>query len=287
MARDSKMPNIAIMQISTYFKRLGHNVDWYNPIVDFLDTDELYESVLFDFTPPFEYYPAYADIFRGGTGINLPSRLPPEIEEIRDLDYSLYPAVDYSMQFYSRGCIRKCPFCVVPEKEGAIRSVTPFRLNPNGKHIEILDNNFFAAPDWRAAVEDIKATGQRVKFHGIDARIIDEEQIDALATLKHEGRIHVAWDFPEIDVRPQLREITKRIIPRNIMVYVLIGYNSTPEEDLFRVEALRELGITPFVMPYNKRDKYQRRFAGWVNRPQIFNSTSWEDFDRSKWRREH
>lgn len=277
LARDSKMPNIALMQISTWHKSKGDDVDWYNPLLDRYDTDLLYESQLFDFTERFDYYPD-CQIIQGGTGIDIKKRLPKEIESIKQLDYSLYPDCDYSMQFYSRGCIRKCPFCVVHDKEGNIQSVLPYRLNPNGKRIEILDNNFFANPDWREAVADILSTNQKVNLHGVDVRIMDEEQAKALNKLKHDGQIHIAWDLPQMDLRPKLQEITKWIKPYKLMCYVLIGYDSTPDQDLFRVEALRELKIDPFVMPFDKSDEYQRKFARWVNMKAVFKTVKWKDY---------
>jgi hypothetical protein len=277
LARDSKMPNIALMQISTHHKRLGDDVDWYNPLLDMYDTDLLYESQLFDFTERFDYYPDCL-IVKGGTGIDIKKRLPKEIDSIRDLDYSLYPECDYSMQFYSRGCIRQCPFCVVHDKEGYIQSGEPYRLNSNGKHIEILDNNFFANPDWKEAVKDILRTKQKVNLHGVDVRIMDDEQAAALNKLKHDGQIHIAWDLPQMDLRPKLQEVTKWIKPYKLMCYVLIGYDSTPEQDLYRVETLRELQIDPFVMPFNKADDYQRNFARWANFKAIFKTVKWEEY---------
>lgn len=278
LARDSKMPNIAIMKVSTYWKSLGADVDWYDPIFDSRDTDILYESQIFDFTEPYYYYPENADIYIGGTGVNIERRLPSEIDSIVDLDYSIYPEHLYSMQFYSRGCVRNCSFCIVRQKEGYIYPTSPMTLNPSGKHIEILDNNFFANPQWRDAYADIMGTGLPVKLHGVDARIIDEEQADALNSMRMVGRIHIAWDFPQVDMIPKLTEITKLIKPYKLTCYVLIGYNSTPEQDLYRVESLRSLGIDPFVMPYNKKDVYQRRFARWVNMKAVFKSVRWEDY---------
>lgn len=277
LARDSKMPNIALMQLSTYHKQLGDDVNWYNPMLDREDTDRLYESQLFDFTEPFGYYPN-CEIVKGGTGIDIKKHLPKEIEQIRELDYSLYPDCDYSMQFYSRGCIRKCPFCVVHDKEGYIQGVEPYRLNPNGKHLEILDNNFFANPDWREAVKDILSTKQKVNLHGVDVRIMDQEQAEALNRMKHKGQIHIAWDIPQMDLRPKLEEVTKYIKPYKLMCYVLIGYDSTPEQDLYRVETLRELKIDPFVMPFNKADEYQRKFARYVNMKAVFKTVAWKDY---------
>ena len=277
LARDSKMPNIALMQVSTYHKMNGDDVNWLNPLTDIHDTDLLYESQLFDFTEPFDYYPN-CQIIKGGTGIDIKKRLPKEIEQIRELDYSLYPNCDYSMQFYSRGCIRQCPFCVVHDKEGYIRNVEPYQVNPNGKHIEILDNNFFANPNWRDVVKEILRTKQKVNLHGVDVRIMDEEQVSALNLMKHTGQIHIAWDMPKMDLRPKLEEITKHIKPYKLMCYVLIGYDSTPEQDLYRVETLRELKIDSFVMPFNKSDEYQRRFARWVNMKAVFKTVKWEDY---------
>ena len=279
LARDSKMPNIALMQISTYHKNKNDDVNWYTPLLDMYDTDILYESILFDFTEKYAYYPINAKLIRkGGTGFSIGNRLPPKVESIRELDYSLYPDCDYSIQFYSRGCIRQCPFCVVHDKEGYIQSVLPYRLNPNGKHIEILDNNFFANPDWREAVKDILNTKQKVNLHGVDVRIMDEEQAAALNQMRHKGQIHIAWDFPQMDLRPKLEETIKWIKPYKLMCYVLIGYNSTPEQDLYRVETLRELKIDPFVMPFKKDDEYQRRFARWVNMKAVFKTVAWKDY---------
>ena len=278
LARDSKMPNIAIMKCSTYWKQKGADVGWYDPMFDIDDTDIFYESQLFDFTEPYAYDPRHADIFKGGTGIDIEKKLPKEIDDIEELDYSLYPNHNYSMQFYSRGCIRNCPFCVVRRKEGYIYPVKPMKLNPNGEHIEILDNNFFANPEWRDAYKEIMAIGQPVKLHGVDVRIMDEEQAEALNTMPMLGQIHVAWDLPKMDLRPQLENMVKYIKPYKISCYVLIGFDSTPEEDLYRVETLRSLGIDPFVMPFVKDDPYQRRFARWVNMKAVFKTVKWENY---------
>jgi hypothetical protein len=56
-------------------------------------------------------------------------------------------------------------------------------------------------------------------------------------------------------------KVALMIKPSKIMCYVLIGYWSTPEEDLIRVEKLRELKIDSFVMPYDKTNEYQKKFS--------------------------
>ena len=273
---DGKMPNLALMKISTYHKKLGHNTEWHNPLFD-KQIDRLYISKLFSFTVDYLYCDA-KEIIKGGTGYDITSKLPEEIEAIKTLDYSLYPQHNYSMQFFSRGCIRNCPFCVVRQKEGYIQAVEPMELNPNGEHIEVLDNNFFANPEWQESIKLLLKWGQPVNLHGVDVRIMNEEQAFYLNKLRHCKAIHIAWDNPNYNLVPKLQEVIKYIKPYKLMCYVLIGFDSTQEQDLYRVEKLRELKIDPFVMPFNKFDPYQRKFARWVNHKAIFKSVKWEEY---------
>lgn len=197
LATDSKIPNYAIMKISAYHKGLGDNVDWYNPLLDFADTDILYISKVFTFTDdPCQTMPMpiSAKIIKGGTGYDYTTTLPDEIARVTDLDYSIYPNCDYSIIFTTRGCVRKCPFCIVPKKEGLIHNVNVASLNPNGKYIMLLDNNFFANRTWRENIKVLEAFNQPIDFNtGIDARLLTEEQCEALGKLKIKV-IHCAWD---------------------------------------------------------------------------------------------
>lgn len=121
----------------------------WNPLYDY---DKVYAFSLFDYTDKKTF--VTPDMITGGTGFDINSRLPREIEEA-DYDWSLYPDCDFSMIWFSRGCFRKCPFCVVREKEGNIHPVKPKNLNPNGKYIKVMDNNFFANPKWRSSVRQL------------------------------------------------------------------------------------------------------------------------------------
>lgn len=267
-------PNVALMKISSYHKQIGDSVEWVNY---FQGYHKVYMSKVFTFSPDIHTVINADEIHKGGTGYNIEKRLPIDIE-ICDPDYLIYPQYDFSVQFFSRGCIRNCSFCVVRKKEGWIMPVRPMNLNPKGKHIEILDNNFFANPEWKSAINYLLDKKQPVNLHGVDVRIMDEEQAYWLNKLKHVKQIHIAWDFPNLDLVPKISEIIKWIKPYKIMCYVLIGFNSTPEEDLFRVEKLRELGVDPFVMPFNKSDPYQKNFARWVNHKAIFKSVKWTNY---------
>lgn len=274
---DAKWANIALMKISRYHKEQEDDVAFHRPLFD-RDIDILYASKIFRFTDDYSYCGDYP-VIKGGTGYDIKNKLPEYVDSIRDLDYSIYPDCDYSMQFLSRGCIRKCPFCVVREKEGKIHPVTPMNLNPNGKRIHLLDNNFFANPDWRDAGKILKAYNQPVDFSsGIDIRIFNKEQASFLNSLRLFKRIHIAWDNPREPIDIIIKKAITHIKPYKLMCYVLIGYWSTPEEDLYRVEKPREIGVDPFVMAFDRSDKYQRDFQRWCNHKAIFKSTKWHEY---------
>lgn len=270
--------NTAMMQVSQYHKGCGDSVHLYNPLFHQY-YDRVYAFSIFDYSDKGYVKP---DMVRGGTGFNLSSKLDRDIER-SSYDWSLYPDCDYSILWFSRGCIRKCPYCVVWKKEGDISSVEPKNLNPNGEYIKVYDNNFFANPEWRSAIKKLRSYDQPVEFNsGIDVRLMDSEIAEAILSLKHRGQIHIAWDNPKEDMIPCLNRIIKYIKPYRLMCYVLIGYWSTPEQDLMRVEALRKLDIDPFVMPFDRKDSYQKNFARYVNMKAIFNSVSWQDYDPLK-----
>lgn len=271
---DGKFPNLALMKISAYHKQNGDTVDF----ATIGNYDKLYISKLFKFSElNLNTLITAKETIIGGSGYDLSVHLPNEIE-ICEPDYSIYPMYDFSLQFYSRGCIRNCPFCIVRQKEGNIKSVKPMALNPNGNRIEVLDNNFFANPEWKSAIDDLLSTKQTVNLHGVDVRIMNEEQAYWLNKLKHHKQIHIAWDNPEDNIIPRIEEMIKHVKPYKIMCYVLIGYWSTPEQDLYRIEKLREMKIDPFVMPFNKSDPYQKRFARWVNHKAVFKTVKWSEY---------
>ena len=289
IAVDSKIPNYALMKISTYHKRKGDNVGWYDHLFDYEDTDILYISKVFTFTKDVEYLPINAKIIKGGTGYDYNTKLPQEIEDICELDYNLYPNCDYSIIFTTRGCVRKCPFCIVPKKEGLIHNVNVAKLNPNGKYIMLLDNNFFANKTWRENIEVLKKFDQPIDFNtGIDLRLLTEEQCEALSKLKIK-QIHCAWDnYKDKNIiLPKLKMLVKYVKPYKITTYVLVGFENKEivDTDIERVMTLKEIGVNPFAMGYinfddpnYKKSKSVIRFCRWVNNKFIFKSTTWENY---------
>lgn len=282
MQVDGKRPNLVLMKLSAWHKAQDHKVEWFGPIHG--PYDRVYASKIFDFTPDCPYLPE--GTVKGGSGYDLTTELPPEVEAMFP-DYSIYGVTDTAIGFTTRGCVRNCPFCIVPKKEGRLRVVGDLHSfwRPPMKKVILLDNNLTAAPmeHFRLVLNQIIENNLQPDFsQGLDIRLLNEEHAHLLSRVRvgRSGHIRFAWDNvrDEEAVRKGVALLAKHMPLRRIMFYVLIGFDSAPEEDLYRVEVLRSLGVGPFVMPYNKRDPYQRQFARYVNRKEIFMSATWEEY---------
>jgi hypothetical protein len=275
---EPKIVNSAYMQISRFHKQQGDTVEWWNADKVY---DKVYCSKLFKFTETPDNLPQ--GTIYGGSGISLKKKLSKEIQQC-EYDYSIYPDCEFSLVWFSRGCNRKCPFCVVPQKEGKIHSVEPKQLNANGNRVKVQDNNFFMCKKWPEHINKLltwqtTTIGANIEFAGgIDVRTLYKKQCEALLKFRTKYQIKTAWDDPRVPMDKHFRRILQWIRPYRFMCFVLIGYWSTPEQDLMRVMKLREMKVDPFVMPYDKHDKYQKRFARWVNHKAIFKSVKWKDY---------
>jgi len=275
--------NSAMMRVSRWHKDRGDEVETYEKWKGWQYYDKIYVFSIFTFTEKKDIPP---NAICGGTGFDLTTTLPKEIED-SDYDWSLYPKCDFSLVWFSIGCIyqrEKHPYCVVVDKEGCIQPVQPKNLNPNGKWIRVMDNNFFANPEWRNAIEYLHEWKQPVHIEqGIDVRLLNDEMCEAINSLKRYEKQHkFAWDDPRENLLPKIEWLVERIKPYKLGCFVLIGYWSTEKQDLMRVEALRKLEIDPFAMPFNKSDAYQRGFARYVNMKAEFKSQTWQEYKDRK-----
>jgi len=251
----------SFLQIAQYHKEQGDKLHWYAPVQHYF-YDKVYAASLFTFTP--KTY-VRKDMICGGTGFDLTTKLPSEIEGC-NYNYDIYPECKKSFLRWSYGCPNSCAFCVVHRKEGNIKSVEPKNRNPNGELISVLDNHPFANPEWKDMVKDLVSYNQPVDFSsGIRVQDFNEEQGRALQQLKLRY-LHIAWDIPNEVVIPQIKELIKFIPKYKVRCYMLIGEPwSTPEEDQMRVDRLDEVNVLPFVMPFDKNDPYQKAFTRYIN----------------------
>lgn len=267
---EPKIFNTAYMQIAHHHREKGDTVRILAPDRDLDQYDRLYCSSLFDFTDKSDV-PDTA--LCGGTGFDLTTSLPFDC----DLDYSIYPDCDRSFVWFSRGCIRDCGFCVVRQKEGRIQPVKPKNLNPNGKHVVVMDNNFFASPEWKKAIWQLWEWGQPIDFQGVDVRLLTPEMCKCLRYTNHYKQLKIAWDNPFQDLREPIAGLLHYVKPHKVMCYVLIGHNSSLRQNIDRIKSLRQFKITPYVMCINRKDPHQKKFQRWVN-GFAYRNVKWEDF---------
>lgn len=280
---DSKIPNLALMRASTYHKRCGDDVKLgYDPLID--SPDVCYASKMFDFTREPAYMPD-CETFKGGPGYDLHAEMPFEDYDRIMPDYSLYPKFEYALGRFTRGCPNRCPWCVVPLMDGnEVRQVADLADFWDGqKVVRLLDDNIMVDSDvFCRACEQLHAAGVKVIWDALDARLVTDETAAALATVKQEKYLHFAWDgHSQDDAAIRCVEILKRhgLKPWRLMFYVLVGFNTDREYDMHRIMTLHELGANPFVMPFDRKDPYQRHLAQWCNNKIIFSQTAFDDYE--------
>ncbi len=283
-------PSLPLMKLSAYHKRRGDNVNFANHLEHY---DLVYASKVFSFTPDIEDTCIINadEINRGGTGYCISvvngkeefdksknKSLPDEIEHIYP-DYSLYPQYKYATGFLTRGCPRNCKFCVVGKKEGLcskqVAELSEFWREQ--KEIKLLDANLLACNEHEKILKKLANSKASIDFtQGLDIRLINKDNITLLNKVKTKI-IHFAWDNPKQDLTEYFKlfsEHTAIKYDSKKIVYVLTNFNSTIDEDLYRIYTLRELGYLPYVMIYQKEtaDKQHRNLQRWVNNRLIFRS---------------
>lgn len=277
------------MKLSAYHKSIGDTVELFDRWNTY---DLVYASKVFSFTEDIDVYPVMADeIRKGGTGYCISVQdskeifddsknndLPSEIEHIYP-DYSLYPEYKYAAGFLTRGCPRNCGFCVVGKKEGTCsRQVADLSEFWRGqKEIKLLDPNLLACRDHEKILQQLAESKANVDFtQGIDIRLTNPDNIKLLNAVRT-SIIHFAWDNPKQDLTEYFKRFSEHTAiksDRNKSVYVLTNYNSSMDEDLYRIYTLRDLGYSPYVMIYQKETAPHeiRRLQRWVNCRWIFRS---------------
>lgn len=296
---DGNIPNLALMRITGYYEQKGYVVEFYKGQMFDDEYEYVYASKLFSFSET-PYLPI-GKSFLGGTGIDFFNKLPSDIENATP-SYSLYKKCNYHIGFSMKGCRFNCKFCCVPKKEGKpynYNTIDEILINPNGENrIMLLDNDFFGGTDWKENLERIIELKLKACFvQGLNIRIITREQAELLAKVKYyNGKFNdryltFAWDKfkDEKIIRRGIEICVNAGIPtRDMQFFVLIGFDTTQEQDLHRLYTLKELGAIPYAMPYNKKDPYQRDLCNYVNGfgRKVFKKHTFEEYLEMK-KRQH
>lgn len=316
---DSKIPNLALMKLSQYYKNKGEQVRLWKvgrepePRGQYLT---VWISCVFTWNKPQAEQIAarfmYGSIVSlGGSGYSLRITLPANIEALQP-DFGLYPEDERAFGFVLRGCIRRCDFCLVYRKEGKI---TDYQIRPveswadDRRKVCLLDNEFAAYDpevypsikhDFeKLTLDTLRERGWKYSItQGYDLRTVNERKANQLADykpydIKFQGKtLTVAWDY--LGIEPYVRRGLQFLLDagfkgREIMCYCLSGQYDTHTEDLHRFDVLwKEFGVRPFIMRYRpldgspaKPDNWLRAFQRYVNRgPASYRNHTFEEYLR-------
>lgn len=265
-------PNLALMKLAAWHKAQGDSVEWYDPL--FSRPGRIYASKVFTFTPDFmDYAAGDPESIRGGTGYDPNVKLPDEVERMIP-DYSLYPDFTAALGFLTRGCIRNCKWCIVPKKEGELRTVDDIeRVAAGRKEVVLLDNNFLAADKEFVREQLEKAARRRLKLdfnQGLDARLVTPENARLLADCRWIRYIRFSCDTIAMiePIRRAVELVREEGFGREIFVYMMVTDIGDAET---RLRALVDLNVIPFAQPYrdftgdSTPTAEQRKFASFVN----------------------
>lgn len=285
---DGKLPNLALMRLAAHHRARGDEITFQQAgNVSAIERglfdafDQVYASLVFTKTRPVaeRLTAVHPGAVIGGTGWDARSSLEAVGVSTRALDYSIYPRFRNSIGFTQRGCRLRCGFCVVPQKEGAVREEATiadiWRGDPYPRNLLLLDNDFFGQSNWQQRIEEIRSGGFRVSFNqGINARMLNDETAAAIASVKYSDdgfqrpRIYTAWDNQKDEQRlfTGLDALVRHGVKADhIMVYMLIGYwpGETHADREYRRARLREFGCRPYPMPF-LRTRELVGFQRWV-----------------------
>ncbi|MGM0425307.1 MAG: hypothetical protein ACQEQX_10380 [Thermodesulfobacteriota bacterium] len=262
---DSRLPNIALMKLSRYYKNQGYRVrlgkkEAYEP-----GAEKVFASCVFHLQSTRKHLQnlrAYygQDLQCGGSGIDIHQRLAPEIENTAP-DFDLYPELqDRAIGFLTRGCPFSCSFCIVPEKEGKPRQVNDLEsLAAGRKKLILLDDNILAYPGCTQLLEEMARKKLWVNFNQtLDINLVDAHKAELLRSIQccnvkftrtvYHFSLNDCLNLEKVREKYELFNFSSK---DNVEFICMYGYNTTLAEDLQRFRFLRSLpGAYVFVQEY-------------------------------------
>jgi len=324
-----RFPNLVCEKLSAYWKERGATVELKLDYEKFDEYDQVFISKVFTDTPVPEGLHETEKVHIGGTGFYFDKapNLPDEIEHHMP-DYHLYDDwieeevkkaeqiaiaegsefnkasymnrfkeyTDYSIGFMTRGCFRKCAFCVNQKYDHVFRH-SPLEefYDPTRKKICLLDDNVLGCGQWKNIIEELIATQKPFKFkQGMDERLLTDEKCKMLFNANYDGDYTFAFDnISDYDlIHEKLHLIRKYTSVTCMKFYVLVAFESTDHVDIEnafkRIALLMQYRCLPYIMRYQdkndtpwKRSKYREMYitmARWGNQPNFFKKMTFRKY---------
>ena len=316
--KKNTFPNLACMKISAWHKKQGNTVELILDYAAVENYDKVFVSKVFTDTPVPSGILSLPWVEYGGTGFfyDKAPQLPYEIEHIMP-DYHLYDEwvktclykgvsgkslqyyTDFSIGFATRGCFRKCSFCVNKNCDKSIKqnNISEW-VDESRPYICLLDDNVFACPDWRDVFKELQATGKRFQFkQGCDERLLTDEKCEALfKKSKWIGDYIFAFDnYKDKEIIIQKLDLLRKHTTKMCKFYCFCGYNHDADiydnefwvNDLYelflRIEILMKYRCLPYIMRHENYNKSPFRgmyitVARWCNQPSFYKKMSFREF---------
>lgn len=312
-----RFPNLACMKISGFYKNLSENqVELKLDYQNLEQYDKVFISKVFTDTPIEGHILNLPNVEYGGTGFyyDKAPKLPHEIEHSfpdyhlyddwvnkqllsggKRLDYKYY--LDYSIGFVTRGCFRKCEFCV-NKNYNKVELHSPLKefLDKDRKKICLLDDNFLGYSNWKDLLIELQNTGKPFQFkQGLDERILTDEKCNLLFNSKYDGDYIFAFDnIEDYDLIENKLQLLRKYTNNHPKFYVFCGFdrddiwnNRFWKQDVFdlfkRIELLMKYQCIPYVMRFNRYEESPYRgmyvnLSRWCNQPSFFKKKSFREF---------
>lgn len=304
-------PNIALGKLARWHLMQGDSVEWAQPINLFEQRhyNILYASKVFNFSPDVDFSQySYDKLEKGGTGYDIGSSLPNEIDRLQPYyELFLYIPSNTAYGFLTRGCPNKCPWCVVPKKEGRIRPYMDIEeIAIDGRnHVVLMDNNILAAGDYaRQQLQKIIDLHLYVDFNqAMDARLVTPEYAELLAKIKWiDSRIRFGCDTTAqiASCERAMQLINEAGFHGEYFLYTMIGGKNDFVECYHRVhywwKRLQDFrhnhigrAVYAYAQPYRDPTnpnhvipQWQKDMARWCNKRMIFCKVDFKDFSPRK-----
>jgi len=291
----TKYPPLGLLKLASYHKQQGNSIELVRgENSPKRRPDEIYVTSLFTYAwkPVHQSVKFYksrypeAELTLGGIYASLmPDHASASgadhihiglLREAEDLlpDYSLVPNWKSSILFASRGCVRSCGFCAVPELEGKLNSLKysiKHLIYPGHNSVILWDNNILAASNWKEVFDELFEMRLNVDFNqGLDVRYVTEEVAARINRLRVKT-IRLAYDYSEINsfVERAIERLKGLgIRGRRVVVYTLYNYRDSPDDFFRRVRDLLEWGVVSYPMRFEPLDSLEKnRYVGpkWTN----------------------